>query len=110
MDNGYFVVTDLRPGKYYTRHFITNNANYRLPLERDDTFEVKAGQIFFFGSYDFLPHEQSWWEKFRNKGTYEVNKAAHPTELELLQWLKTASVGSGWEKDIETRIRNLGGK
>lgn len=109
MDNSYYVVPNLKPGRYNFFRFVTDNASYKVS-DKDEIIELKPGQILYLGSLDFIPHEQSFSEKFRNKGTYELKRAPHPSELEMLQWLRRVGKGSGWEKYINTRIRALGGE
>jgi hypothetical protein len=109
-DNNYFVVPNIKPGKYYFVGFATGDTFNTLPKEDDDVIEIKPGQIRFIGSFDYLSQEQGFLSRLAKlSGSYRLRPAKHPTELEMLQWLKRVGTGSGWEPAIKRRIRELGG-
>lgn len=111
MSNNYFVVPNIKPGKYHLAGFKTGKVYNTLPLHDKDLIEIKPGQIKFVGSYDYLDIKQSvLGEMIGLAGSYNLRKAKKPTELEMLQWLNRIDDGSGWEPVIKKRIRELGGK
>ncbi len=110
-DTNYFVVPDLKPGKYRITGFVTGDTYNSLPSAEKDEIEVKPGQIVFVGSFDYIEGKQSTFSKLAGlPGSYSLRQSKHPTELEMLQWLNRVSAGSGWEGTIKRRIRELGGK
>jgi hypothetical protein len=109
LDNNYFVVANLKPGKYWLNSFRTGELFDQLPLYDDKYFvEVKAGQVKFFGSYEFLEYDSSFLGAHSYK--FEIRKATQPSELEMFEWLSRVGSGSGWEPAIKRRIHELGGK
>lgn len=111
MYNSYFVVPNLKPGKYYFRGFATGNVYNSLPFDKDKAIELKPGQILFLGSFDYLEGEHNGAKRFFGlNGSYSLRPAKNPGELQMLQWLHGTSSGSGWESSIANRIKTLGGK
>lgn len=109
MYNGYFVVPNLKPGKYYFQGFATGNVFNSLP--EDALIELKPGQILYLGSFDYLEGGHNGVKSFIGlNGSYSLRPNKKPTEVEMLQWLYGASNGSGWEPVISKRIKVLGGK
>ncbi len=111
MDNHYFVIPNVKPGKYYLWGFQAGNAYNNVfgpDPKPEQLVEVKPGEIRFVGSIDYIENHRSVWEHIKNTGTFDLRLAQHPTELELLQWLAKASVGSGWEDDIQKRMKQVG--
>lgn len=109
LDNNYFVVPNLKPGKYYLVSFRTGKLFNQLPVFDDKyLIEVKPGQIKFVGSFDFLEYDSSflWAHSYK----FSIRKAEKPSELEMFQWLNRVGAGSGWEPAIKKRIRELGGQ
>lgn len=108
MTNRYFVVPNIKPGLYNFAGFTTGNVYNSL---KANFFEVKPGQLYFVGSYDYLDGTLSGMRMaFGLPGSYSLRASKSPSELEMLQWLSRASDGSGWEAAINQRIRELGGK
>ena len=110
LDNNYFVIPNLKPGKYQLISFRTGAFFNPLPISDDKyLIEVKPGQIKFFGSYDYLLEHKS---SFLGPHDYKFNlrKATTPSELETFQWLDRIGEGSGWEPAIRKRIHELGGQ
>lgn len=109
-DTNYFVVPNIKPGKYYLAGFVTGDTYNSLPHKDEDAIEIKPGQIRFVGSLDYLEQKQGTFSKLVGlSGSYSLRPAKHPTELEMLQWLKRVGAGSGWESTIKRRIHELGG-
>ena len=106
-DNNYFVVPNLKPGKYYLTSFHAGKLYNELP-RYDERFavQVKPGQITFFGSYDYLEYSRGFLGA--HSYTFDMRKTERPSELEMLQWLNRTGAGSGWEAVIRKRIRELG--
>jgi len=110
-DTNYFVVPNIKPGKYYLSGFVTGDTYNSLPHKDEDAIEIKPGQIKFIGSLDYLGEKQGTFSKLAGlPGSYKLRPAKHPTELEMLQWLKRVGAGSGWEPAIKRWIQDVGGK
>jgi len=112
MDNRYFIIPNLKPGKYYLHGFLILSkpyhvANYAESLTDKDIIEVRAGEIKFAGSFDYFENDRSFIEKVKNTGTFGLRKAKHPAELGMFQWLSRVDAGSGWEAAIRKRLREL---
>ena len=111
MYNSYFVVPNLKPGKYYFRGFATGDVFNTLPIDADKAIELNPGQILFIGSYDYIDNKNSGLKlALGMPGSYSLRPNNKPSELETLQWLYGRSSGSGWESSIGNRIKALGGK
>jgi len=108
MSNNVFVFSNVKPGKYKMIAFYAG-VNHGLYGESGFTVDVKPGQIKFLGSYDYIEHERTFFQRMRKTGTFGLRKATHPTELEIFQWLNSIGQGSGWEPAIRERILELGG-
>ncbi len=106
LNNNYFVVPNLQPGKYYFVGFKAGKNYYKLP-RFDDKYmvEVKPGQIVYYGSIDYIDGREPGW--FR-EGTYSLRKVAKPSEREMLQWFYQYSDGTGWDLIIKKRLQALG--
>lgn len=109
LHNNYFVVPNIKPGKYYFKGFLTakgyNTLTDPSSVKKEDTFDVKPGEIKYVGSFDYIENKRSFSEKVKNAGTYQLRRAPHPTEHEMLQWLNRIGAGSGWESSIKTKLR-----
>ncbi len=109
MTNNYFVVPNLKPGKYKLNSFYVGQVYHGLQeVASAFTFEVKPGEIKYVGAYDYLTYDQNFLQKVGKTFNYTVRKAQHPTELEMLQWLSRVGKGSGWEPAIRKRMQELG--
>ncbi len=111
MTNKYFVIPNIKPGKYYFAGFQTGNVYNSLPYSKEKLIEIKPGQLMFIGSHDYLDGTLNGLRMaFGIPGSYSLRPNKSPSELEMLQWLSRAGDGSGWENAINKRIRELGGK
>jgi hypothetical protein len=112
MDNNYFVVPNLKPGKkYYFAGFAARGAYNSFPANKEDFIELKAGEVRFVGSFDYSEGSTNTLrEVVRVPGTFSVKPAKQPSELEMLRWLLRVGNGSGWEPAVKQRIKQLGGK
>ena len=109
LDNNYFVVPNIKPGKYWMMSFRTGKLFNQLPLyEEKYLVDVKPGQIIYVGSYDLLIYDSSFLGAHSYK--FNIKKTERPTELEMFQWLNRIGTGSGWEPTIKKRLRELGGR
>lgn len=117
MDNDWFVVPNLQPGKYYFVGFQATGVFNNLPgpsfpkPKPGDLIELKPGEIRFVGSHNYIDGKLSTLRMSVGiPGSFSLERAAKPSELDMLRWLLRNSNGSGWEPTIKQRIRELGGK
>lgn len=109
LDNNYFVVPNLKPGKYYLVGIHAGKLSNQLPpFDERFAIDVKPGQIKFFGSYDYLEYQKTFL--LAHAYSFNIRKTERPSELEMFQWLNRAGAGTGWEPAINKRIRELGGQ
>ncbi|MDH4235567.1 MAG: hypothetical protein OEV15_10600 [Gallionella sp.] len=110
IDNSYFVIPNIEPGKYWFAGFYADGTYNRMPADEKDFINVKPGEIKFIGSFDYVAGNLKGLKTaFGIPGSFELKRAQNPTELEMMRWLLRASKGSGWESDIKRRINVLGG-
>ncbi len=111
MDNNYFVVPNVKPGKYGFAGFHAAGDYNRLPADKKDLFDVKPGQVKFVGSFDYVDGSSNTLRTIVGMpGTFSLKPAAKPSEIEMLRWLLRVGNGSGWEPAVRQRMRELGGK
>lgn len=111
MDNNYFVVPNVKPGKYWFAGFHATGSYNSLPANKSDLIDIRPGQVKFVGSFDYIDGKSNTLREIVGiPGTFSLKSAAKPSELEMLRWLLRAGNGSGWEPAIKQRIRELGGK
>lgn len=111
MDNNYFVVPNLKPGKYHFAGFAARGGYNSFGRNKEDFIELKAGEIRFVGSFDYSEGaSNALLEIIRVSGSFSLKRAAQPSEVEMLRWLLRVGNGSGWEPAVKQRIKELGGK
>ena len=111
MDNNYYVVPNLKPGKYYFAGFAARGGYNLFPANKEDFIDLKAGQVRFLGSFDYTEgSSNTLLEVLRVPGSFSLKAAKQPSELEMLRWLLRVGNGSGWEPAVKQRIKELGGK
>jgi len=111
MDNNYFVVPNVKPGKYWFAGFHATGYYNGLPAKKDDFIDIKPGQVKFAGSFDYVDGTSNTLRTIVGiPGTFSLKPAAKPSEIEMLRWLLRVGNGSGWEPAIKQRIRELGGQ
>ena len=111
MQNNYFVVPNVQPGKYWFAGFYAAGAYNGLPAKKSEFIDIKAGEVKYVGSWDYYDGKLSTLRMSLGiPGSYGLKPAAKPSELEMLQWLARVDNGSGWEPAIRQRTKELGGK
>ena len=110
MDNGYFVIPNIKPGSYWFTGFYADGRFNRLSADKKDFIEIKPGEIKFVGSFDYSSSTASSISTaFGVPGSFSFKPSRKPSELEMMRWLLRAGNGSGWEPTIKQRIKALGG-
>lgn len=104
MDNGYFVIPNIKPGKYRFDGFFSNDTYHRMSTDERDFYDIKPGEIKFVGSLDYTYIES---ESIFSRSSFNLKLTKNPSELEIMQWLLRTSQGSGWEPAITQRIKAL---
>jgi hypothetical protein len=114
MSNNYFVVPNIKPGKYLFDGFYANGVYNKMPYNifgKKDFIEVNPGEVKFVGSYDYVDGSLSSLRRAVGiPGSSSLKQIQKPSELEMLQWLSRADNNSGWKPAIKKRILELGGK
>lgn len=105
LDNNYFVLPNIKPGKYFLAGFQTGKILNSLPEENSYVVDVKPGEIAFYGSIDYIITQRSG---FFRSGEFSLRRAAKPTERDMLEWLYKHSAGSGWEASIRQQLGQKG--
>ena len=53
MDNNYFVVPNVMPGKYWFAGFYAAGAYNGLPAQKSAFIDIKPGEVVYLGSWDY---------------------------------------------------------
>lgn len=107
--NGNFFFENLEPGKYYLVSFMSgNNAfyfNYRGLKDEEFLSEVaidiKPGSAVYLGSYKVTGIERN----FLKSDTFEIKPSKQPAKGAILEHLKQAAKGTGWDKRFANAMK-----
>lgn len=107
-ENGTFMAENLKPGKYVIAGFRAGKKNhYNLVRSEQQAYqrviEVKPGEIKFVGSYEIHVTKS----RLIGKGTFEIEEILRPGERQVLRSLQVVTAGTGWQKMIERRLKEL---
>ena len=100
--NGNFFFVNLTPGKYYLASFMSGNNvfyfNYR-GLKDEEFLEkvaldIKPGSVSYLGSYQVTGIERNFFKS----DTFEIKPSKKPAKVTILDHLKRAAKGTGWDK------------
>lgn len=112
---GLYIADRVKPGQYWLKAIATMKYGYSLnPKEtysdinyqpaESDVFTVKAGDIYFYGTYKYRVVEKA---KLFSSAKFSLEKIETPGEKELLQLVLEKMKGSKWEAKIQERLANL---
>ncbi len=106
-DNGTFMAENLKPAKYVLVAFHAGNKVFTLVNDERSAYQhivqVKPGQLNYAGSYRVTVTKKNLF----GKGDFEVDELQRPTERDLLKDLFRLTQGTGWQKKIERRMKEL---
>lgn len=101
-NNGNFFFENLTPGKYYLASFMSGNVafyfNFRGIKEEEFlekvAIDIKPGTVNYLGSYEVTGITDNWLAS----DTFDIKPSKKPTSKEILNHLKDAAKGTGWDK------------
>lgn len=107
-ENGTFMSENLKPGKYVIAGFRSGEKNhYNLVRSEQQAYQrvihVKPGEIKYVGSYRVHVTKS----RLIGKGTFEIEEILRPGERQVLRNLQVVTAGTGWQKMIERRLKEL---
>ncbi len=105
--NGYFLAENLKPGKYYISAFYSKQKIYKLVNSAQSTYQniinIKPGSLNFLGSLKIVVHKT----RLLSHGEFEVQRMRQPDERTMLKFFYDITAGTGWQKKIVRRMKEL---
>jgi hypothetical protein len=107
--NGNFFFENLEPGKYFLVGFMSGHDafyfNYR-GIEKDEfikeaAVDIKPGSITYLGSYKITGIDRN----FIKTDTFDIEHSDTPSKNTVLNNLKEATAGTGWDQRITGAIK-----
>ena len=107
-EDGTFMAENLKPGKYVIAAFHAGEKNqFNLVRSKQQAYQkiihVKPGEIKYVGSYRIHITKS----RLLGKGKFEVEEILRPGERQVLRNLQVVTEGTGWQKMIERRLKEL---
>lgn len=107
-EDGTFMAENLKPGKYVIAGFRAGKKNhFNLVRSEQQAYQkvihVKPGEIKYVGSYQIYVTKS----RLLGKGKFEVEEILRPGERQVLRNLQVVTEGTGWQKMIERRLKEL---
>ncbi|MDH5408891.1 MAG: hypothetical protein OEZ33_04050 [Gammaproteobacteria bacterium] len=105
--DGYFMGENIKPGKYYISAFYSGNKKYTLVNSKQSAYQVvinvRPGTLQFVGAHriDVFKRE------LLGRGEFEVVEVMRPGERQALQRMFSVTTGTGWQKKIARRMKEL---
>ena len=105
--NGFFMAENIKPGKYYIAAFSSGRKIYKLVNSAQSTyqniFNVSSGSLHFLGSMKIIVHKR----RKLTHGEFEVQRMRKPDERTILKFFYDITAGTGWQKKIVRRMKEL---
>ena len=107
-ENGTFMAENLKPGKYVIAGFRAGKKNhFNLVRSEQQAYQrvihVKPGELKYVGSYQIHVTKS----RLLGKGKFKVEEIQRPGERQVLRNLQVVTAGTGWQKMIERRLKEL---
>jgi len=107
-ENGTFMAENLKPGKYVIAGFRAGKKNhFNLVRSEQQAYQrvihVKPGELKYVGSYQIHVTKS----RLLGKGKFEIEEILRPGERQVLRNLQVVTAGTGWQKMIERRLKEL---
>ncbi|MFO7603073.1 MAG: hypothetical protein R6X06_04570 [Gammaproteobacteria bacterium] len=107
-DDGTFMAENIRPGKYVIAAFHAGDKNqFNLVRSKQQAYQkvihVRPGELKYVGSYRIHVTKS----RLLGKGKFEVEEVLRPGERQVLRNLQVVTDGTGWQKMIERRLKEL---
>lgn len=105
--NGYFMAENLKPGKYYIAGFQSGDKVYQVVNSPRSLYQnvinIRPGSLNYIGSHRIMVHKRS----LLGHGDFEVVAIRRPDERTLLRFFYELTDGTGWQKKIVRRMKEL---
>lgn len=105
--NGYFMAENLKPGKYFISGYHSKSKSYKVVNSPQTTyqniFNVKPGSLNFIGAHRIVVQKRS----LLSHGEFEVVRLRRPDERSMLRFFYEITEGTGWQKKIVRRMKEL---
>lgn len=105
--NGYFMAENLKPGKYYIAGFYSGDKMYQVVNSPRSLYQnvinIRPGSLNFIGSHRIVVHKR----RLVGHGEFEVVPIRRPDERSLLRFFYGLTDGTGWQKKIARRMKEL---
>lgn len=109
-DLGNVFFANLGPGTYYMQGFYSGRMFHPLVNNKKEVLNslitVKAGEITYFGSYVVEYLKTGFFEGAK----FTIKPVAEPDEADVLTALGPMLKNRGWDRVVETRLRQLAEK
>lgn len=108
-NNGNFFFVNLEPGKYFLMGFMAEQQAFYFNYGgiKEDEFmnkmaiEIKPGIVTYLGSYEVTGIDRHFFKT----DTFDIKRSKTPTRENILNHLKEAAKGTGWEVRFEKAVK-----
>lgn len=105
--DGYFMAENIKPGKYYISGFYSGRKKYTTVNSKQSAYQVVInvlpGSLQYVGSHRIVVHKR----RLLTRGEFEVEEIQRPGEREALKRFFHVTAGTGWQKKIARRMKEL---
>ncbi len=105
--NGYFMAENLKPGRYFISAYHSELKSYKVVNSPQTTyqniFNIKPGSLNFVGSKRVIVQKRS----LLSHGEFDVVSLRRPDERSMLRFFYERTDGTGWQKKIMRRMKEL---
>ena len=105
--NGYFMAENLKPGKYFIAGFQSGDKMYKVVNSARSSYQnvinIRPGSLNYIGSHRIVVHKR----RLLGHGKFEVVRLRRPDERNLLRYFYELTDGTGWQKKIARRMKEL---
>lgn len=105
--NGYFMAENLKPGKYFIAGFQSGDKSYQVVNSPRSSYQnvinIRPGSLNYIGSHRIVVHKR----RLLGHGEFEVVRIRRPDERNLLRFFYELTDGTGWQKKIVRRMKQL---
>lgn len=108
-NNGNFFFENLPPGKYYLASFMSGNYAFYFNFRGIDkeeflkkvAIDIKPGTVNYLGSYEVTGITDNWFAS----DTFDIKASKKPGPKTILQHLKEAAKGTGWDNRFANAMK-----
>lgn len=105
--NGYFMAENLKPGRYFISAYNSKLKSYKV-VDSPQTiyqniFTVKPGSLHFVGAHRIVVQKR----RLLSHGEFDVVRLRRPDERSMLRYFYDITDGTGWQKKIVRRMKEL---